>query len=355
MNGVDDIFNVRGLAGGRFATFEAEETGVGSYGFSLLLLDRAGQKTVLSRGWSEWPDLSWSQATQEVFFAASRDDGFGLRSVSLTGRERLVARLPGDFAQHDVDLGGRLLLEVNSGNDKLIGLRPGETQERELSGMGASQPVDLSADGRQLLLTEYHGPHSNEHDLFLRNTDGSPAVRLGAYYGLALSPDGRWALAFPSGRYSSDHLVLVPTGAGEPRELRHASISRFESAAWFPDGKRIAVLDREGALRRLSVWDVEMSAPPRALLPEGNIDSPVVSPDGRSVVATVANRGLMLYPVDGGPSRPLPGSTAQDQPLRWSADGRWLFVRGTRMPQPDVRPGSIGLISPVGSGSRGRS
>lgn len=37
--------------------------------------------------------------------------------------------------------------------------------------------------------------------------------------------------------------------------------------------------------------------------------------------------GILVCPADGGPARPLPGSTANDDPIRWSGDGRWLFVQ----------------------------
>jgi len=39
-----------------------------------------------------------------------------------------------------------------------------------------------------------------------------------------------------------------------------------------------------------------------------------------------AKARLVVYPVDGGSHRAVPGS-ADDLPLRWSADGRWLYVR----------------------------
>jgi Tol biopolymer transport system component len=325
----DDLFNVRVLPGGRLATFRAEEVRVGVWRHSLLLLGSSGQEAVLSRGWTEWPYLTWSPATREILFVASREgEEVGLHAVSLAGRERLVARLPGDFDEHDADPRGRLLLEQRSERGRLAGRLPGESLERELSWLHDGESHDLSVDGRRLLVTVYRGPHGNGHDLFLQNLDGSPAVHLGEYYGRSLSPDGRWALAFPSGRYSSDHLVLVPTGAGEPRELKSAAIPSFDTAAWFPDGKRIAVVTA-GKRARLFVWDIEMSAQPRALAPEGEIGRPVVSPDGRSIVASVGGTGLVLYAVDGRPGGRLRGSAAQDEPLCWTSDGRWLFVRST--------------------------
>jgi eukaryotic-like serine/threonine-protein kinase len=331
-----DVFGVRVLPGGGLATFEPRQLGqVGSWRFDLTLFDRAGRKTVLSPGWTEWPNLSWSEATREILFVASRGDGPGLRAVSLAGRERVVARLPGDFDQHDVDPRSRLLLERRTGVGGLLCLPPGETRERELSWLNAFTAGDLSADGRHILLTDYGSDQFGAESLYLRKTDGAPAVRLGDYRGLSLSPDGRWVLALPGGQDFSDHLLLVPTGAGETRELRHPALSRFWAAAWFPDGKRIAVVSfMERARQRLFVWDVEMSAAPRALSPEGPIEVPVVSPDGRAVVVAVPGTGPVRYAVDGGPSGPVRGGAARDQPLRWSRDGRWLFVSRT----PDFQP-----------------
>jgi hypothetical protein len=47
--------------------------------------------------------------------------------------------------------------------------------------------------------------------------------------------------------------------------------------------------------------------------------------------------GLMLYPVDGGAARSVPGGAENDEPLRWSGDGRWLYVRrGSGTPGPEA-------------------
>jgi Tol biopolymer transport system component len=106
-------------------------------------------------------------------------------------------------------------------------------------------------------------------------------VRFGEYRGLSLSPDGRFVLALPGGQEYSDRLLVVPTGAGERRELRHASLTGLDAATWFPDGRRIAVVNSEERRRgQLLVWDVEMSAPPRALSAEG-VRSPVERSEAR--------------------------------------------------------------------------
>jgi len=179
-------------------------------------------------------------------------------------------------------------------------------------------------------------------------------VRLGEWHGLSLSPDGRFVLAFPGGQYTSDHLVLVPTGAGDTREIRHASIQQFATATWFPDGKRIAVVsdNEERSRRRLFAWDVDMSAPPRPLSPEAEVDAhPVVSPNGRLVVVAIAGAGPVLFPVDGGTAQPVRGSAAADQPLGWSTDGRGLFVSRRRLIAPSFAQAFIDRIE-IATGER---
>ena len=348
-----DVFGVRVLPGGHLVTTEAREGGrVGSWAFDLTLLDRAGRKTVLSPGGSEWPNLSWSEATREILFAASLGDPRSIRAVGLDGRQRVLARLPGDFDLHDIGPQSRLLLERRSRAGKVLGLVPGETRERELSWLEAGAALDISADGRHVLLGDYGSDLLGVESLYIRKTDGSPAVRLGEYRGLSLSPDGRSVLALPEGQDFSDRLLVVPTGAGERRELRHASLTRIDAASWFPDGRRITVVNRgEHRQGQLLVWDVEMSAPPRLLSAKGDIRTPVVAPDGRTVAAAVAGTGPVLCPADGGPCRPVMAGAAQDQPLQWSSDGRWLFVRRTPVYQPNTPTSWIDRIE-VATGSR---
>jgi hypothetical protein len=92
----------------------------------------------------------------------------------------------------------------------------------------------------------------------------------------------------------------------------------------------------------------------RPLAPEGvtAYRGRPISPDGRSVVALVPGepRGhFVQYPVDGGEPRPIAGRDAGDRPVRWSADGRFLFVRapGTGVPaQVDRLEVSTGRRAP---------
>jgi hypothetical protein len=52
----------------------------------------------------------------------------------------------------------------------------------------------------------------------------------------------------------------------------------------------------------------------------------LLSSDGESLV-TETPEGLALTPLRGGPSRPIPGSVPDDRPLRFTPDGKFLFLR----------------------------
>jgi hypothetical protein len=189
---------------------------------------------------------------------------------------------------------------------------------------------DLSEDGRLVLLADWGGELGVAGGgIGVRTTDGGPIIDLGRGLPLALSADGRHVLALPSQMSSSgDRLLVVPVGAGERRELRHGSLSRIFQGTWFRDGRRLAVVGgQERQKVRLYIWEAENGAAPQPISDEGAFGRPFVSRDGSWVTATREGLPPAIYPTGGGTPRVLPGGQADDQPLRWSADGKWLFVR----------------------------
>src|SRR6185369_7902117 len=63
----------------------------------------------------------------------------------------------------------------------------------------------------------------------------------------------------------------------------------------------------------------------KPVTPEG-VEAGLLSADGRSLVVQTPE-GLALMPAEGGPARPIPGVEPGDRPLRFTADGRSLFLR----------------------------
>jgi DNA-binding winged helix-turn-helix (wHTH) protein/WD40 repeat protein len=300
--------------------------------FSVVVVDAQARQRVL---WSsdEWVSgLAWSPRGDEVWF--STEARFRLpqaRAVDLSGRQRVLAQIPGVIA--DVSRDGGVLVVTGTRRSGIRSFAPGDTEEHELSWLEGSAATDLSADGRLVLFGEMMEGGGVSGRIYLRRTDGSPAVHLGDGWPLGLSPDGAWALARLQGR---DGLTVLPTGAGEARTLPTAPITDVYLARWFADGRRLLVGGRlPGREGRLYVLDAA-GGPLRPITAEMT-GIGVVSPDGKWV-ATIGHDGHFLYPVDGGERRPFPGPGPDDWPVQWSADGKAVYLRREgELPLPVMR------------------
>ena len=64
---------------------------------------------------------------------------------------------------------------------------------------------------------------------------------------------------------------------------------------------------------------------PEPVTPEG-VYATLPSPDGKYVVGANADNQLSLFPLDGGPARPIPNVDPAYLLAQWSADSKALFV-----------------------------
>jgi len=297
----------------------------GDDGGSVALVDRSGKKAALSQGWSSAQGLAWSPSGEEIWFtAAEGGNNRALHAVTRSGRQRVVTRSPGVLTLQDVSADGRFLLNHSSERIGMVGLGA-DGRDRNLSWLDWSRAPCLSEDGGTMAFTEEAEGGGAGYSVYLRKTDGSPAVRLGEGEGLALSPDGKWVLAALV-RLDPSPLILLPTGAGEPKPLPKDSINHDSvPAAFLPDGRRIVFVGHEpGHGRRAWIQDLE-GGKARPITPEGVVGT-VVSPDGRIVAARGADQKVALYPVDGGSPQPVEGFDPNDVLLRWSSDRRFLYA-----------------------------
>ena len=156
--------------------------------------------------------LAWSPKGNEIWFTATK---VGLDrllfAITLAGDERMVARVPADLSLQDIWHDGRVLLTRENRRRGMTVLAPGETSERDFTWLDWSYPVSLSADGKSLLFVEQGEAGGANYAVYLRSTDGSPAVRLGDGSPAALSPDGKWVLCTKPD--SLTDLFLLPTKA----------------------------------------------------------------------------------------------------------------------------------------------
>ena len=299
--------------------------------------------------------IAWTPDARKVWFSASeKGANTSLLAVDLAGRVRTVARAPGRLRLLDISRAGRILVARESSVTSVFVGRSGGREEHDLSWLDQSTAWDLSADGSKLLLTEEGEGAGASSSVYLRGTDGSPAVRLGDGFATALSADGKWAVAIVSG--SSPQLWLLPTGPGEPKLVSRGSMEQYHWARVLPDGRRVVISGNEkGGGVRLFVQDITGQAA-RPITPEGTAYLMPPSPDGK-LVPTRESGHVMLYPIDGGAPRPLPGVVSGDEILLWSADGRSILVRrGNTLPvrvdRVDVATGKAALWREIAPADR---
>ena len=299
------------------------------------VVDLAGKKTTISTGWEDLFGAHWTPGGDEVWFSASGGGGktagtdHALFAATLAGRVRTVASAPGSLDLEDIAPDGRVLLAHGSRRPSIMALAPDATEESELTWMDFSWVGDISPDGRTVLFGEQGVAGGPGYAVYLRGMDRSPAVRLGKGMAQSLSPDGRWALAID---LVDNKMLVLPTGAGEPRALPRHAIKAFSWGGWFPDGKRILFAGfEEGKGQRMYAQDLSGSTP-RPITPEGVAErANTLTADGKWLVARVKG-DLMLLPVDGGQPQPVKGAEPEDRPLLWRSDGRVLFVKQGRLP-----------------------
>jgi len=219
-----------------------------------------------------------------------------------------------------------MLVTRDTQRNEILGLAPGDAKERELTWLDYSLTAAISPDGRSVLFSESGEGGGAGYSVYIRKTDGSPAVRLGEGSGQDLSPDGEWVLAIVHPA-SDPQLIAYPAGAGESKPFPKDGVAVF-SAAFLPDGKQILVTGSEtGHGPRLYLREFA-GGKPRAVSPEGYLGG-LVSPDGKWVTVRGPDRKRYLYPLAGGEPIPLPALEREDAPLQFSADGRFLYVART--------------------------
>ena len=297
---------------------------------TVAVVDRAGKKTTLTRQFASTEGLAWHPGGKEIWFGGTEVGSHtAVHAVTPSGKLRVVLRAPGRLAVQDISPDGRLLLSSKRMRGVVMFRGPGEARARELSWLDYSVLRDLSPDGKTVLIEEGGEGGGENYGVYIRPTDGTAATRLGQGRAMGISPDGRWIATIPPSQ--PDRIVLLPRGAGRPRELPRTGL-QYLGTIWMPDSKRLLVGgSRSGEPIRLWMQDIEGSAP-RRVGPDSIGDAPVVSRDGRHFLSSAAGR-VQIHTLEGNePSRDVPGFEPSDDVIGWSADQRWAIVRAPGLP-----------------------
>jgi Tol biopolymer transport system component len=292
---------------------------------SVSIVDLSGQKTTLSAGWKNLKGLAWSPNGDEIWFSADRMSRSQLvYAVTLSGKVRLVLQAPGWMRLQEISRDGRVLLLQANPRSRIMFDASSTSMERDLSWFDWSTDADLSRDGKKLLFYEWGEGVAGNPTVYLRDTSGGDAIRLGEGRALALSPDGKFALALQAG--PSPILVLLPTGAGGEKRLPASGLKEFYSATWFPSGRRILFIAAGADAKPHSlVQDIDGgTARP---ISDDTMQAVLVSPDEKLLAGIDSEGRCALRALDGGKTQPIRGTLPGDDLIQWSSDGRFLYVR----------------------------
>jgi Tol biopolymer transport system component len=325
----------------------------------VVIIDTHGSSKASSSFYSSVEGLAWAPNGKEVWFSAvPAGSERSVYALDFSGKERLIYRAPGGLTLHDISRTGLVILTADKSRMSLTALAPGDTRERSLTWFDWSLLADISPDGKTIIFSETGEAEGTNYSMFLRKTDGSPAIRLGDGGFGALSPDGQWVVSivgFPA------KLMLLPTGVGEPRQLTDGKSDNF-AEAWLPDSKSIVFSSAQSGQRARSYLLDIQGGKPRALTPEGTTGARV-TPDGKYLLARDERRQLWLYPIAAGEAQKLNFSLSADEvALGFSADGKNLLTAthgvplrialvdlatGRRQPWKEIAPADLAGVQGI--------
>ncbi len=290
---------------------------------TIKIVDRTGKQTAVTRDFVAIEGVAWRPGGDEVWFSAYSNLLSEVYAVSIGGRLRVAVSSSGNLTMQDISSSGQPLVTRDDAPFRLMLRGPGAKRELDVSWLDVSLGPKLSHDGSLLAFTNGGMDGGANYTVMLQKTGGGQVARLGEGAAAGFSPDGKWVLAFvPS---TPPRVVLYPTGTGAERRIDVGPYESIGSLDWFPDGKSILVCgNRVGEASRCSLKSLSGGGP-QAATPLGT-GAGVVSPDGKEIVAFGQALGYRRYPLAGGDGVKIPRLTSNDYVIRWSADGRALFI-----------------------------
>ena len=292
----------------------------------IMLYEQGRGVRPLTDTWASANGLGWRPRGDEIWFTAARTGSRSLWSVDTAGRVRPIAKTAGELTLRDIAADGRALATRDVRRLEMAGRLAGDEEEREYSWLDWSRVQEVGPAGRLVLFDE-SGEAARPHaTAYIHDTVERTTRRLGNGIAMGLHPDGRSAMLV-----SEDHqsLFTVPVTGGTTKMLPVSGL-RIQWAKFFPDGARLLVLgSRPNEGLRLYVCTLATPANLRAISEEMMIRNAAVSPDGREVAVLKPGGELAVYATDGGVLRTI-YSAEPLAPLRWSSDGRSLYVQHLR-------------------------
>jgi serine/threonine protein kinase/Tol biopolymer transport system component len=269
--------------------------------------------------------VAWTTDGRKVVFSATNNlNKMQPFLVDASGREKAQQALPTighDFIQ-DISGDGRWLIAHQQASYFVRFRMPDEKSEREITWMDMALGAYLSPTEESLLFEDESPSAGINYAVCYRSFSSPKPIRLGEGMAQGFSPDGRWALALIN---NPPQLVIYPIGPGKTIRLDRGPIESYQDVGWFPNGRSILFCGNEpGKPSRCYRQDISGGSP-KPVTPDG-FRNALISPDGRSILASGTEAIGLIISVEDGASRTPQGLTMNDEPIKWAGDNRSVFV-----------------------------
>ena len=333
---------------GKWIAFADHQNAVGDDEGAVAIIGSDGsnnnRQRILTPVWTSLEGILWSPRGDAIWFTST---GVGSaaspRAVTLSGKVRTITNVPGGMWLQDQ----RNEMTLMVAHRRRIGIRgvpPGGKEERELGWLDWSILGDLSRDGRKVLFEEAGDGGGPNYTVFVRDSDGSPPVRIGEGVGLAISPDGKWVVTQPA---KGGPISLVPTGVGEARQLTHDNVT-YHKVRWLAGGKELLASGVEPGHGARDYLIAVSNGDSRPITPE-NVVGVEPSPDGRSTAVLGPDGKWGIWQIESSNSGERNGLQViprldSNYNVRWSPDGASLLAIPARQ---SGKTGSVYRVNPV--------
>ena len=342
----DWLSHVRISPGGHLIAV-LEHSGINDDRGWMLVFDSTGALKFRSQMWDGVYGLAWI-SNQKLWVSATMPPNMArqLFEIDLQGSQRVVLEVPGEVTLHDVAADGTALVTMNERRILIHAFNQGKW--RDLSWLDRSLLDAVSADGSTVLFHEGGQGTGALGTTYIRDVDGSPAVRLSEGYGVDLSADKKWALVWVP--VVPVQYRLVPTGVGEPKPVTTPNILQPRPLG-FARGQPGLIWAGVTADNQPQTFATDL---------DGSNVRPI-SPVGTAFLAASRNgryelrasrTGLQLWDYAEKSGQPISHIEQNDTVLTVSDDGGWVYlgrptVSTFKVLHANLRTGATELVTEV--------